>query len=75
MRKLRKKGSAPPWVTVDDTYAFYEAAYKFGLVVDHIVPLHGKTVSGLHVPWNFQLLTTSQNSTKGNCVPSNAIAV
>lgn len=69
-RKLLKKGAAPKWLTVEDTYAFYEAANKFGLVVDHIVPLNGKGVCGLHVPWNLQLLTPIQNSAKRAKLPA-----
>lgn len=35
-------------------------------VVDHIIPLQGKLVSGLHVHTNLQIITVTNNSSKNN---------
>ena len=63
----------PKWLTKEhwkQINAFYlEAARRTretGIphCVDHIHPLRGKTLSGLHVPWNLQVLTVAENLRK-----------
>ena len=34
--------------------------------VDHIIPLQGKNISGLHVPWNLRVITKEENRKKNN---------
>lgn len=34
--------------------------------VDHQIPLNGEFVSGLHVPWNLEVIHSSDNLSKGN---------
>jgi hypothetical protein len=65
----------PKWLTSDD-YWLIEQAYelaklrteRFGFAwhVDHIIPLRGKLVSGLHVPHNLQVVPACENQSKSN---------
>lgn len=74
-REARKKNRTPEWLTVDEHWMIeqaYDIAAKrkdefgFDWHVDHIVPLQGKTVSGLHVPWNLQVIPALANRQKSN---------
>jgi hypothetical protein len=74
-RRAVKLNATPAWLTEDDldvigwVYEMREERTKAtGVVyhVDHIVPLQGKDVCGLHVWWNMQLLPASENISKSN---------
>ena len=74
-RRALKLNATPKWLD-DDQLKQIERYYtvakwiqsilKEPIHVDHIIPLRGKDVNGLHVPWNLQLLTKNDNITKGN---------
>jgi len=66
-----KLQASPPWLSAQDIkqmQAIYEAAASSSepSEVDHIVPLQGDKVCGLHVPWNLQVLPKLLNRRKGN---------
>ncbi len=67
-RNAAKAKSIPPWMTpqhLRQIRQFYRDCPE-GYEVDHIVPLRGKTVTGLHVIWNLQYLTREENLKKSN---------
>lgn len=66
--------ATPVWLTPQHRQAIRDAYERARLlteatgelhVVDHIVPKCGKTVCGLHVPWNLQVMHWRQNAIKG----------
>lgn len=74
-RRALKLKATPKWLTEQDLKQIeelYEIAQAFKLYtgqeyhVDHIVPLKGENVCGLHVPWNLQILEASENIRKSN---------
>jgi hypothetical protein len=68
-RRAAKVQACPEWLTKEDFDAMkeiYEEAQMFSVHVDHIAPLLGREVCGLHVPWNLRLMLPSENYRKGN---------
>lgn len=67
-RRAQKLRATPNWLTpehwVEINYLYEKRGA--GQQVDHIIPLKGKTVCGLHVPWNLRLISTKENLKKGN---------
>ena len=74
-RRAAKLQRIPKWLTKSDwieiRWAYTEARRLTKLTgiqheVDHIIPLQGKKVSGLHCPQNLQILTSQANKEKSD---------
>jgi hypothetical protein len=74
-RKASEIRATPKWLSESDNkfiaehYEMAKWLQKISGVewqVDHVIPLRGKKVCGLHVPWNMQLLPRSLNVQKSN---------
>ena len=75
LKKMRASNRAPSWLTESDILAM-KCIYQVAAMrnassdikwsVDHIIPLNGKTVCGLHVPSNLQVIPLSENRAKWN---------
>lgn len=71
-RQMRKLNAFPSWADRAKIKEKYSEAARLtretGVPhhVDHIVPLRGRNVSGLHVPENLQVIPASDNRHKSN---------
>jgi len=74
-RRAAKLLRTPKWLTADDLFMIEEAYHLAKLRteltgiswhVDHILPLQGRKVSGLHVPANLQVIPATINLKKSN---------
>ena len=75
LRRASELNATPSWLTNEQksqmNSIYWLARLQQELTdeqyhVDHIVPLRGKTVCGLHVPWNLQVISAKENLNKGN---------
>lgn len=64
-RKLLKLSRVPSWADLNKIKDIYNNCPE-GYHVDHIIPLQGKLVSGLHIDTNLQYLPAVDNLIKGN---------
>lgn len=72
-RRRRVKRATPDWLSKEDLEAIclkYYLAKEMELEtgekhhVDHVVPIKGRDVCGLHVPWNLEVLPARKNLSK-----------
>jgi hypothetical protein len=70
-RFLQRAMATPKWVDQDAILMIYhEAAARREagetVVVDHVIPIRGTDVCGLHVPWNLKIIDRTLNALKSN---------
>lgn len=75
LRHTAKMKRKPTWLSKEDKLkirCLYQVASMYSKHsdqkwhVDHIIPLQGETVSGLHVPWNLRVIPAIDNMKKNN---------
>jgi hypothetical protein len=80
-RELAKTGATPKWLTREhhkQIAAIYLQAQVWSEAtgvpyhVDHIIPLNGENVCGLHVPWNLRAIKGEENLKKSNKMEEDA---
>ena len=73
--RATKLQATPPWLTekqLHDITVIYTACAKVSERtgkphhVDHVVPLQGENICGLHVPWNLAIIPAKMNLSKSN---------
>lgn len=73
--KCARKKRVPTWLSEDDAWMISQAydlaavrtkLFGFPWHVDHIIPLQGRLVSGLHVPCNLRVIPGAENVRKNN---------
>ena len=74
-RRARKNWATPDWLSDSQKSEIRDLYWLCADIclttgepyhVDHIIPLKGKNVCGLHVPWNLQILPADMNLIKSN---------
>lgn len=71
-RRIAKRKRTPIWSDKYEIEEIYQTAKRISLntgikhEVDHIIPLQGELVSGLHVPENLQIIPKRENRKKRN---------
>jgi hypothetical protein len=71
-RRACKVSATPAWADLDAIKCIYKRSRQISIEtgilhhVDHIVPLQGETVNGLHVEYNLQIIPAKQNLSKAN---------
>lgn len=70
----RRRQRIPSWQSADDCWLIaeiYDLARERSRLtgvahhVDHVIPLFGRAVSGLHTPWNLRVIPGRENVRKG----------
>jgi 5-methylcytosine-specific restriction endonuclease McrA len=74
-RRRRYREATPSWLSAEQKLEIrfhYRMAIALSRAtgmphaVDHIVPIQGEDVCGMHVPWNMQVITQDENLKKSN---------